>query len=81
MIISMTGFGAAQADHEGFSCSVEIRAVNNRFLKAVIKLPDRLGALEPEADKVLRECIGRGSIVCAVQVKDSRATSSVVIKS
>lgn len=79
MIISMTGFGAAQADRDGFSCSVEIRAVNNRFLKAVIKLPDKLGALESEVDKVLRECIGRGSVVCAVQVKDVHATHSVVI--
>lgn len=79
MIVSMTGFGAAQADQDGFSCSVEIRAVNNRFLKAVIKLPDRLGALESEVDKVLRDNIGRGSVVCAVQVKDAHATSSVVI--
>lgn len=77
MIISMTGFGSAQADGEGFSCGVEIRAVNNRFLKAVIKLPDKLSALEPDADKVLRDNIGRGSIVCAVTIKDARGANSV----
>ncbi len=77
MIISMTGFGSAQADGEGFSCGVEIRAVNNRFLKAVIKLPDKLSALEPDVDKVLRDNIGRGSIVCAVTIKDARGADSV----
>ena len=46
MLISMTGFGSASADDHGMSCAVELRSVNNRFYKGVIKLPDRLaGAL------------------------------------
>jgi uncharacterized protein (TIGR00255 family) len=79
MLISMTGFGSAAADDHGISCTVEIRSVNNRFFKAVIKLPDKLANLEPEVDRVLRESLIRGSIVLAVSVKDQSSAASVTI--
>src|SRR2546423_2253885 len=79
MLNSMTGFGAAAADDHGISCAVEIRSVNNRFFKAVIKLPDKLAMLEPEIDKVLRESIVRGSIVLAISVRDEASATSVTI--
>ncbi len=79
MLISMTGFGSASADDHGMSCAVELRSVNNRFYKAVIKLPDRLAALEPEIDRVLRESLVRGSIVLVVSVKDHLSPSAVTI--
>jgi uncharacterized protein (TIGR00255 family) len=76
---SMTGFRSAAADDHGIACTVEIRSVNNRFFKAVIKLPDKLANLEPEIDKTLRETIGRGSLVLAVSVKDAVSTASISI--
>ena len=79
MLVSMTGFGSASADDHGMSCAVELRSVNNRFFKAVIKLPDRLAALEPEIDRILREALVRGSIVVVVSVKDHLTPSSVAI--
>jgi uncharacterized protein (TIGR00255 family) len=79
MLISMTGFGSASADDRGISCAVELRAVNNRFFKAVIKLPDKLTTLEPEIDRILRDSLVRGSIVLNVSVKDRAAPSSVSI--
>ena len=79
MLVSMTGFGSAAGDSNGISCAIEIRAVNNRFFKAVIKLPDKLAALEPEVEKVLRDTIIRGSLVIAVSVKDTLSTTSVAI--
>lgn len=79
MLTSMTGFGAATADDHGMSCAVEVRSVNNRFFKAVIKLPDRLALLEPEIDRTLRESIIRGSLVLTVAVKDQMAAGAVQI--
>ena len=79
MLTSMTGFGAASADENGVSCAVEIRAVNNRFFKAVIKLPDRIALLEPEIDRTLRESIIRGSIVLTIAVKDTQAAQAIAI--
>jgi uncharacterized protein (TIGR00255 family) len=79
MLISMTGFGSASADNLGLSCTVELRSVNNRFLKAMIKLPDRLAALEPEIDRILRESLVRGSIVLVVSVKDHASPAAISI--
>ena len=79
MLISMTGFGSATGDDNGISCTVEIRSVNNRFFKAVIKLPDKLASLEPEIDRVLRDTLIRGSIVLTVAVKDHTLPNSVMI--
>src|SRR4051812_5801319 len=79
MLISMTGFGSASADDHGMSCTVEIRSVNNRFFKAVIKLPDKLAGLEPEIDRLLRDALVRGSIVLSVSVKDQATASSIAI--
>jgi uncharacterized protein (TIGR00255 family) len=79
MLNSMTGFGAATADKHGISCGVEIRSVNNRYFKAVIKLPDKLQMLEPDVDRTLRDAIARGSIVLSMSVKDQLPASSVTI--
>jgi uncharacterized protein (TIGR00255 family) len=79
MIKSMTGFGSAAGDDHGISCTVEIRSVNNRFFKAVIKLPDKLANLEPDIDRTLRETIARGSLVLSVSVKDPSSATSVAI--
>ena len=79
MLISMTGFGAASAEDHGIACSVEIRSVNNRFFKATIKLPDKLGNLEPEIDRFMRDALIRGSIVLSIAVKDRNPTSSITI--
>ena len=40
MLRSMTGFGRADGEADGVRYVVEIRSVNNRHLKTVIKLPD-----------------------------------------
>ena len=79
MIVSMTGFGSAAAEEDGISCVIEVRSVNNRFFKSVVKLPDKLNAIEPEIDKLLRDSITRGSVVYALAVKDLRGVASVSV--
>ena len=59
MILSMTGFGDAYAERDGTHYAVEIRALNNRFFKSAIKLPEPVAGLEPELESVLRERLGR----------------------
>ena len=62
MLLSMTGFGAAthQADDDLFT--VEVRTVNNRYLKIVSKLPDSCSSLEGRVERVVRDRVGRGSV-------------------
>ena len=59
MIVSMTGFGDANTERSGTHYSVEIRSLNNRFFKPVIKLPENVSGLEPELESMLREKLGR----------------------
>jgi uncharacterized protein (TIGR00255 family) len=65
----MTGFGDASTERGGTHYAVEIRALNNRFFKAVIKLPDAVSGLEPEIETLLREHLGRGSITYILKMR------------
>ena len=69
MIVSMTGFGDATAERNGTHYAVEIRSLNNRFFKPVIKLPDNVSGLEPEIETLLREKLGRGSITYILKMR------------
>ena len=62
MLHSMTGFGDAQLEGEGISLLVEIKSLNNRFLKTSVKLPDMLGFAEPQVERIIREELSRGSV-------------------
>jgi uncharacterized protein (TIGR00255 family) len=76
MIVSMTGFGDATAEREGTHYAVEIRSLNNRFFKPVIKLPDAVSGLEPEMETMLREKLGRGSITYILKMRMNSAEAA-----
>ncbi len=76
MIVSMTGFGDASAERDGTHYSVEIRSLNNRFFKTVIKLPDNVSGLEPEIESALREGLGRGSITYIMKMRTDSAEAA-----
>src|SRR5215210_2948438 len=76
MIVSMTGFGDATTEKDGTHYSVEIRSLNNRFFKAVIKLPDNVAGLEPELEGLLREQLGRGSITYILKMRTESAEAA-----
>ena len=76
MIVSMTGFGDASAEKDGTHYAVEIRSLNNRYFKPVIKLPESLSGLEPELESMLREKLGRGSVTYILKLRlDSAAAA------
>jgi len=76
MIVSMTGFGDASAERSGTHYAVEIRSLNNRFFKPVIKLPDNVSGLEPEIETLLREGLGRGSITFILKMRSDSAEAA-----
>src|SRR5262249_54834904 len=69
MIVSMTGFGDATTERDGTHYAVEIRSLNNRFFKPIIKLPENVSGLEPEIESTLRERLGRGSITYILKMR------------
>ena len=76
MIISMTGFGDAYAERDGIHYAVEIRALNNRYYKSNIKLPENISGLEPEIETILRERLGRGSVTFILKMRVDSAEAA-----
>lgn len=62
MIKSMTGFGRGQAQVDGLSFSVEIRAVNHRYGDINIKAPRLLLPLEGQIKKQVSAVLKRGKV-------------------
>jgi|CXWL01.1.fsa_nt_gi uncharacterized protein (TIGR00255 family) len=73
MIVSMTGYGAAQMEQGGVGYALEIRSVNNRYLKLNIKLPDDLQFAETEIDRLIRSRIFRGTVTCTFRRRSDAA--------
>lgn len=70
----MTGFGDARLQDENLSVSVEVRTVNNRYLKVSIRCPDAYAALEGEIEKTVREKISRGTVNIGIRIDHVSAT-------
>lgn len=69
MLNSMTGYGEADGVLDGVSYAIELKAVNNRYLKTIIKLPETCTFLEDPIDKELRQGLSRGTINCVLRMK------------
>ncbi|MCI0377442.1 MAG: YicC family protein [Gemmataceae bacterium] len=62
MLLSMTGYGEARFENERLSLSIELRALNNRYLKVSLRAPDPYHLLEAEFEKVIRRQVKRGTL-------------------
>ena len=67
MAISMTGYGAADAQWETWICQVEIRSFNQRFLDIRCRLPFGFQTMEPEIKKQIKAVSSRGKIDCSIK--------------
>ncbi|MBI3468380.1 MAG: YicC family protein [Planctomycetes bacterium] len=68
MLLSMTGFGAARSEDDQLAVSVEIRAVNNRYLKVTTKCAEPYNVFEPEIERLVRGSVRRGTVQVALRV-------------
>lgn len=75
MLNSMTGYGGADGQLDGVCYAVEMKAVNNRYLKTIIKLPESIAFLEDEIDKCVRKNLSRGTVNCVVRLKGVSANA------
>ena len=73
MISSMTGQGESKGEVNGVTYVVEIKSVNSRYLKTIVKLPDPIAFLEQDIDRLLRENLSRGTVNCVIKLKDASA--------
>jgi uncharacterized protein (TIGR00255 family) len=62
VLCSMTGYGEASYQSDALQLSIELRAVNNRYLKVSLRAGEPYNLLEPEFEKVVRRSVKRGTI-------------------
>ncbi|GGY29709.1 YicC/YloC family endoribonuclease [Paludibacterium paludis] len=64
MISSMTGFASASREFPGGLLSLELRAVNHRYLDIQMRLPEELRVIEPQLRELISSKVTRGKIEC-----------------
>jgi uncharacterized protein (TIGR00255 family) len=62
VLCSMTGYGEASYQADDLHLQIELRSVNNRYLKISLRAAEPYNLLEAEFEKVIRRVIRRGTI-------------------
>lgn len=64
----MTGHGQSSTKSGPNTIDVEVRTVNNRFLKVTARAPDLSPSFESEIEGIVRDVLRRGSVTVSVRV-------------
>jgi uncharacterized protein (TIGR00255 family) len=64
---------------DGAQHSLEIRSLNNKYFKAIVRLPDALQGLEAELEAALARHLTRGSVVATARYSDTSANAAAHI--
>jgi uncharacterized protein (TIGR00255 family) len=70
----MTGHGESQQLRGHVAVGVEVRTVNNRFLKVSTRINERFSALEPLIEAVVKQKVRRGTVQVNIRI-DRESTS------
>ncbi|MBI2472311.1 MAG: YicC family protein [Planctomycetes bacterium] len=81
MLKSMTGFGVAEYKDSELTIRVELRSVNNRFLKIDSRLPEILQSFETEIERPIREKLARGTVLLNVNYQSLRQEPEYLLSS
>lgn len=68
MLKSMTGFGEASVRSDRLAVTVELKSVNNRYLKVSVKLPETHVSLESHVERSIRDRLTRGTVSIFVRL-------------
>lgn len=69
----MTGYGRAQEIRGGREFTVEMRAVNNRYLDLTVKLPRVYGFAEEAVKQRVKAAVARGKVDVFISINDDAA--------
>lgn len=78
MIKSMTGFGRASLSVDGRELTVELKAVNHRFLDLSFRFPRTLGFLEDTVRAELSRLVSRGHIDAYAYYRNTRSDAKSI---
>ena len=66
MILSMTGYANASAELDSSSLTLELRAVNHRYLDIQLRMPDELRGFEGALREAITAQLQRGKVECRI---------------
>ena len=69
MIKSMTGFGRAEIKDEEKTILVEMRSVNNKYLKINTRIPESLMVYEDKIERLLKKELVRGTVNLSIEYR------------
>ncbi|MHB1651119.1 MAG: YicC/YloC family endoribonuclease [Desulfitobacteriaceae bacterium] len=78
MAVSMTGFGRGEASGHGYQVTVELKAVNHRFLEVVTRLPRPYSGFEDRVRKIIQAGIQRGRIEVFINTVETEEKKRLV---
>jgi uncharacterized protein (TIGR00255 family) len=68
VLLSMTGHGEARGQFDALHVAVEVRSVNNRYLKLMLRAPEPYNLLEAEVERAARRHVRRGTLQVHLRV-------------
>lgn len=78
MLKSMTGFGAAALETDDYKVSVEIKAVNQRFLEINFHIGRQLNGWEDALRKAIKGVVARGKVDVFINYVDKRENQTEI---
>jgi uncharacterized protein (TIGR00255 family) len=75
----MTGFGRAEIKDEEKTILVEMRSVNNKYLKINTRIPESLMVYEDKIERLLKKELVRGTVNLTIEYKMSEELPKCVI--
>lgn len=79
MIRSMTGYGEASTHRDGVHYFLEVRSLNNKYFKGVLRMPEEYQALEADVESRLRERINRGTVTVTLTTSEDNPAQGVEV--
>lgn len=80
MVYSMTGFARSEVSTDLGSITLELRAVNHRYLETNMRIPEELRRYEIKLREKLQKTLNRGKIDCNVRLRmDAGKAGDVVV--
>lgn len=79
MIKSMTGFGRATKEIDGYVISVELKSVNHRYFEFNCRIPRQYGFIEDKMKSYVNSKVARGKIDCFVSIEALDTDSAEVV--
>ncbi len=79
MIFSMTGYATASAELDSGSLTLELRAVNHRYLDIQLRMPDELRGIEGALREMIAAQLQRGKVDCRINYAARDAQSGATL--